>query len=1040
MRKMSGIICLLAALVLTNLAGTGAAMPLFSEDFESYTPENWVISSGSWSIEVDTQKDGNSGKVVSGDAASTTNTIYTKETFSTGISACTDTRLANTNPYWHRGIGLEWGSGASYRAFYFQYRGDTNELMLDKINFGTWDTILRLQTTSDSLKTSWDRICLEANGSNLKAILNDQQIFSIQDNDLLSSSTYRVALMAGSSHSHFDNVVVTSLYDVVIPSISFSSPYNGQSFTTNSITVSGIASDDTALSKVEVKVSTGSWQLASGTTSWSKSVTLSSGSNTIYARASDSSGNTNEASVTVTYSDSAPSISISSPSTGQTFTTNSITVSGTASDDIALSKVEVKIGSGSWQLASGTTSWSKSVTLSTGSNTITARATDSSGNTNEASVIVTYNPSNAPGLVGTWHFDGNAQDSSGNGNHGTINGATFVQGINGQALSFDGVDDYVDIGDNPSLRIDGPYTVEAWVYSNKNNIGQILSKSRLHDLRNYELLWLDEGNGGPRIKFEFSINGVTYWRESQLLKYKEWYYVAGVYDGTYVKLYINGAQAAITPASGIVDVSTQPLTIGRRSDGVRFFNGIIDEVRIYNRALSASEIKANYNADFASPAATANILTPTQTKTSEPQPQTDIKTPPSVPPPPPYPIESEPDWTMIGGIGALILLGIIAITKLRSRNKKEKHDESIPPATPSTFPQELETNYSNVELIGEGGFARVFKAKRKSDGKVVAVKIPISLDEATGKSFLKEIKAWEELKHPNIVELYDMNIMPLPYFEMEYVDNRSIEELKKPIEVERAARIVFDISEGLKYAHSRGIIHRDLKPHNVLLTKDLIPKITDWGLSKVLAESKTSSVAGFSPVYAAPEQVSPKQFGRADARTDIYQLGTIFYELVAGRLPFGGDSLAEISSAIINEKPAPSSTLNPGARDVEHIILKCLAKNQGERYQSVQELQKALADFLKLEYKESLKESTRKRDITKSRLFCGDLVLISAKIGDYTEVLKYLSILKDYAKPEESTDIENLMNELDYRLKEGIEPGDDFSEKIKILAYRVQMK
>lgn len=374
-------------------------------------------------------------------------------------------------------------------------------------------------------------------------------------------------------------------------------------------------------------------------------------------------------------------------------------------------------------------------------------------------------------------------------------------------------------------------------------------------------------------------------------------------------------------------------------------------------------------------------------------------------------------------------------------SKPVSPQEFIPSSlTPKTFPPELQPKYTDVEFLGKGGFARVFKAKRKSDGKVVAVKIPISLDEATGKSFLKEIKAWEELKHPNIVELYDMNIMPLPYFEMEYVDNRSIEELKKPIEVERAARIVFDISEGLKYAHSRRIIHRDLKPHNVLLTKDLIPKITDWGLSKVLAESKTSSVAGFSPVYAAPEQVSPKQFGRADARTDIYQLGTIFYELVAGRLPFGGDSVAEISSAIINEKPAPPSTLNPEARDVEDIILKCLAKNQGERYQSVQELQKALAEHLKIEYKESLKESTRKKDITKSRLFCGDLVLISAKIGDYTEVLKYLSILKDYAKPEETTDIENLINELDYRLKEGIEPGDDFSEKIKILAYRVQMK
>jgi formylglycine-generating enzyme required for sulfatase activity/serine/threonine protein kinase len=361
------------------------------------------------------------------------------------------------------------------------------------------------------------------------------------------------------------------------------------------------------------------------------------------------------------------------------------------------------------------------------------------------------------------------------------------------------------------------------------------------------------------------------------------------------------------------------------------------------------------------------------------------------------------------------------------------------PTTPKTFPTELQPKYTDIEFLGKGGFARVFKAKRKSDGETVAVKIPISLDEATGKSFLKEIKAWEEMKHPNIVEMYDMNIMPMPYFEMEFVENKSLEELKKPVEVEDAAKIVFDIAEGLKYAHSRGIIHRDLKPHNVLLTKDMLPKITDWGLSKVLAESKTTSMAAFTPIYAAPEQISPKQFGKADAATDMYQLGVIFYELVTGKLPFSGESIPELSNAIVKDKPVPPISLNPEAKDVNDIILKCLRKKKEKRYQHAEELQEELAEYLKLEYKESLKESLRKKDITRSRLFCADLVLISAKLGDYTEVRKYLSVLKDYAKDEEKTDIENLMNELDYRLKEGIPPGEDFADKVKLLAYRVQM-
>jgi hypothetical protein len=189
------------------------------------------------------------------------------------------------------------------------------------------------------------------------------------------------------------NVIVPP--DTTPPTITITSPTDGQTFTTATITVSGSASDTVGLIKVEVKVGSGDWQIASGTTSWTESVTLASGSNTIYARATDTSGNTKETSVTVTYDPpdtTDPTITITSPTSGQTFTTATLTVSGSASDNVGLSKVEVKVGSGSWQIASGTTSWSKSVTLASGSNTIHARATDTSGNTKETSVTVTYDP------------------------------------------------------------------------------------------------------------------------------------------------------------------------------------------------------------------------------------------------------------------------------------------------------------------------------------------------------------------------------------------------------------------------------------------------------------------------------------------------------------------------------------------------------------------------------------------------------------------------------------------------------------------------
>ena len=206
------------------------------------------------------------------------------------------------------------------------------------------------------------------------------------------------------------------------------------------------------------------------------------------------------------------------------------------------------------------------------------------------------------------------------------------------------------------------------------------------------------------------------------------------------------------------------------------------------------------------------------------------------------------------------------------------------PTTPKTFPPELEHLYYDANFIGKGGFARVFKARRKKDGKLVVVKIPISLDEATGKSFFREMTNWLGLKHENIVELYDANILPIPFLELEFCDS-SLESIPKPIEVEKAAWLIFNIAEGLKHAHNKGIVHRDLKPRNVLL-KDGVPKISDWGLSKIASESSSSTVA-FTPLYAAPEQVSRK-FGSPDNRTDIWQLGVIFYELVTGELPFKG--------------------------------------------------------------------------------------------------------------------------------------------------------
>jgi parallel beta-helix repeat protein len=268
------------------------------------------------------------------------------------------------------------------------------------------------------------------------------------------------------------------------------------------------------------------------------------------------------------------------------------------------------------------------------------------------------------------------------------------------------------------------------------------------------------------------------------------------------------------------------------------------------------------------------------------------------------------------------------------------------PEQKNYFPRELEGKYTDITYVGRGGIAWVFSARRKNDRVKIAVKIPISFDETTGKCFLNEIAAWETLRHTNIVEVTAVNILPVPYVEMEFVPG-SLEDVEKPLPVWKAVHLVNGITAGLQYAHEHGFIHRDIKPHNILLTEDMVPKITDWGMSKVLAaDIKKSSIAGFSLSYAAPEQVSPSEFGRTGERTDIYQLGVVFYELVTGSIPFGGESIVEVGNAILREDPIPPSEYNPDAEAVQKIILKCLDKDPARRYQSAAELRDALAGYL----------------------------------------------------------------------------------------------
>lgn len=314
-------------------------------------------------------------------------------------------------------------------------------------------------------------------------------------------------------------------------------------------------------------------------------------------------------------------------------------------------------------------------------------------------------------------------------------------------------------------------------------------------------------------------------------------------------------------------------------------------------------------------------------------------------------------------IPTLILLSLILIVIFRLRSYPLMHGENGPAENEKTlyynndnkagdyislFPHELYGKYRNISIAGTGGAAIVFKAERDTDDKTVALKTPIDRDEVTGKSFIREISVWKTLKHKNIVEIYSANIFPSPYIEMEYLE-RNLTSLAFPLPVPKTLSIITGIAEGLEYAHAMGIVHHDIKPNNVLLDHEDTPKITDWGLSKTIADNFESSNIGFSLVYAAPEQLFPSRYGKPGTRTDIYQTGVLFYELLTGEKPLKGDIIEELLSGEDEDGITPVSEVlnNPSFADFDRIIMKCLMRDPESRYPDIKSFLKDLKELNK---------------------------------------------------------------------------------------------
>ena len=271
-------------------------------------------------------------------------------------------------------------------------------------------------------------------------------------------------------------------------------------------------------------------------------------------------------------------------------------------------------------------------------------------------------------------------------------------------------------------------------------------------------------------------------------------------------------------------------------------------------------------------------------------------------------------------------------------------------------------HYNILEKLGEGGMGVVWKARDTHLDRFVAVKVlPAEklMDAERKRRFVQEAKAASALNHPNIVHIYDIaEADGTPFIAMEYVVGKTLGEVigRKGLRASEALRCGVQIADALDKAHAAGIVHRDLKPSNIMVTSDGVVKVLDFGLAKLaepahadngetrtLKEEKPLTEEGTivgTVAYMSPEQAEGKQI---DARSDIFSFGAVLYEMVTGRRAFHGDSKLSTLSAILKEEPGPLAPEVP--RDLEKIIVRCLRKDPGRRYQHADDLKLALVEL-----------------------------------------------------------------------------------------------
>ena len=267
-----------------------------------------------------------------------------------------------------------------------------------------------------------------------------------------------------------------------------------------------------------------------------------------------------------------------------------------------------------------------------------------------------------------------------------------------------------------------------------------------------------------------------------------------------------------------------------------------------------------------------------------------------------------------------------------------------------TTPQHLSDRYELGEILGFGGMSEVHLARDLRLHRDVAIKVlraDLARDPSFYLRFRREAQNAAALNHPAIVAVYDTGEAetpagPLPYIVMEYVDGvtlRDIVHTEGPMPSKRAIEVIADACQALNFSHQHGIIHRDVKPANIMISKTGAVKVMDFGIARALSDAnsvtQTAAVIGTAQ-YLSPEQARGE---KVDARSDVYSLGCVLYEILTGEPPFIGDSPVAVAYQHVREDPVPPSQRhNDISPELDAVVLKALAKNPDNRYQTAAEM------------------------------------------------------------------------------------------------------